>query len=273
MVVRRMMQQLAHTVIRRRRIVFAVWIVLSLVGAGLAGGIGDRLSQQFSIPGYSAYEANQRIFKDTHTGKNFPLVTVFHSASGDVTKQPGLQRRIAAAVKVNPGSRVSSYFNTGGSSTYLSKDRHTMFAVIYPPGAPSFQGLKTVPKTRSVLKQGLPAGVTANLTGQQPLQDASGQDSGSSVGLEIAIGAVGALIVLMFVFGTLPAVAMPLMVAAASILNTYTLITLITEITSVSVIVQFLVAMIGLGVAIDYSLLMIFRFREELDAGRDREAA
>src|SRR3954466_7366866 len=272
MVVRRMMQQLAHTVIRRRRIVFAVWIVLSIVGAGFAGGIGDRLSQQFSIPGYSAYEANQRIFKDNHTGRNFPLVPVFHS-TGDVTKAPGVEQRIAAAVKVNPGSRVSSYFNTGGNSTYLSQDRHTMFAVIYPPGAPSFQGLKTVPKTRSVLKQGLPAGVTANLTGQQPLQDASGQDSGSSVGLEIAIGAVGALIVLMFVFGTLPAVAMPLMVAAASILNTYTLITLITEITSVSVIVQFLVAMIGLGVAIDYSLLMIFRFREELDAGRDREAA
>src|SRR3954451_15814484 len=268
-----MLERLAHTVIRRRRIVFALWIVLSLVGAGLAGGIGDRLSQQFSIPAYSAYEANQRIFKDTHTGKNFPLVTVFHSASGDVTKQPGLQRRIAAAVKVNPGSRVSSYFNTGGSSAYLSKDRHTMFAVIYPPGRADFNGLKTLGKTRAALKQDLPAGVTANLTGQQALYDASGSDQGSSLGLEIAIGGFGALIVLMFIFGTLPAVAMPLMVAAASILNTYTLITLLTEVMQVSVIVQFLVAIIGLGVAIDYSLLMIFRFREELAAGRDREAA
>src|SRR3954462_13311786 len=103
MVVRRMMEHLPHTVIPRRRIVFAVWIVLSIVGAGLAGGIGDRLSQQFSIPGYSAYEANQRIFKDTHTGRNYPLVPVFHSA-GDITKQPGLQQRIEAAAKVNPGS-------------------------------------------------------------------------------------------------------------------------------------------------------------------------
>src|SRR4051794_15334626 len=267
------MERLAHAVIRRRRIVFAAWIVLTLIGAGLAGGIGDRLSQQFSIPGYSAYEANQRIFKDTHTGKNFPLVTVFHSASGDVTKQPGLQRRIAAAVKVNPGSRVSSYFNTGGSSAYLSKDRHTMFAVIYPPGRADFNGLKTLGATRSALKQDLPAGVTANLTGQQALYDASGSDQGSSLGLEIAIGAVGALIVLLFVFGTLPAVAMPLMIAAVAILNTYTLITLLTEVMQVSVIVQFLVAIIGLGVAIDYSLLMIFRFREELAGGKDREAA
>jgi RND superfamily putative drug exporter len=267
-----MTERLAHGIIRRRRIVFAVWIVLTLIGAGLAGGIADRLSQQFSIPGYSAYEANQRIFKDTHTGKNYPLVPVFHSG-GDVTKAPGLAPRIEAVAKVNPGSRVSSYFNTGGNPVYVSKDRHTMFAEIYPPGAPSFNGLKTIPKARAALKQGLPAGVTANLTGQQPLQDASGQDQGSSIGLEIAIGGVGALIVLMFVFGTLPAVAMPLMIAAASILNTYTLITLLTTVTQVSVIVQFLVALVGLGVAIDYSLLMIFRFREELAAGRDRETA
>src|SRR5436305_716416 len=268
-----MMEQLAHTVIRRRRIVFALWIVLSLVGAGFAGGIADRLSQQFSIPGYSAYEANQRIFKDTHTGKNYPLVPVFHSAAGDVRKQPGLERRIAAAAAANPGSRVSSYFNTGGSSAYVSKDGHTMFAVIYPPGRADFNGLKTLPKTRAALKQDLPAGVTANLTGQQALYDASGSDQGSSLGLEVAIGGVGALIVLMFIFGTLPAVAMPLMIAAASILNVYTLITLLTTVMQVSVIVQFLVAIIGLGVAIDYSLLMIFRFREELAAGRDREAA
>src|SRR5436305_3169346 len=155
-----MMERLAHAVIRRRRIVFGLWLVLSLIGAGLAGGIGDRLSQQFSIPGYSAYEANQRIFKDTHSGKNYTLVPVFHS-NGDVTKAPGLQKRIATAAAVNPGSRVSSYFNTGHSPAYVSKDRHTMFAEIYPAGAVSFNGLKTIPKSRAALQQGLPAGVTA----------------------------------------------------------------------------------------------------------------
>ena len=70
-------------------------------------------------------------------------------------------------------------------------------------------------------------------------------------------------------FGTLPAIAMPLMVAVASILNTFTLIWALTYITDVSIIVQFLVALVGLGVAIDYSLLMIFRFREEIRHGAD----
>ena len=69
---------------------------------------------------------------------------------------------------------------------------------------------------------------------------------------------------LLFVFGTLPAVLVPMLVAAASILTTFTCIWALTYVTDVSLMVQFLVALVGLGVAIDYALLMIFRFREEL---------
>ena len=78
---------------------------------------------------------------------------------------------------------------------------------------------------------------------------------------------------LLFVFGTLPAVLMPLAVAVAAILNTFTLVLVLTHVTDVSIIVQFLIALVGLGIAIDYALLMIIRFRDELRAGRDVEAA
>ena len=79
--------------------------------------------------------------------------------------------------------------------------------------------------------------------------------------------------ILLFVFGTLPAVLMPLVVAVAAILNTFTLVWVLTYITDVSIIVQFLIALVGLGVAIDYALLMIFRFRDELREGNDVESA
>ena len=79
--------------------------------------------------------------------------------------------------------------------------------------------------------------------------------------------------ILLFTFGALPAIAMPLVVAATSILNTFTLVWLLTYVTDVSIGVQFLIALVGLGVAIDYALLMIFRFREELRHGADRESA
>ena len=79
--------------------------------------------------------------------------------------------------------------------------------------------------------------------------------------------------ILLFVFGTLPAVLMPLVVAVAAILNTFTLVWALTYVTNVSIVVQFLIALVGLGVAIDYALLMVFRFRDELRAGRDVEPA
>src|SRR5207248_6985796 len=69
------------------------------------------------------------------------------------------------------------------------------------------------------------------------------------------------------------AVLLPIAIAVSSILNTFTLVWLLTYVTDVSIIVQFLIALVGLGVAIDYALLMIFRFRDELREGRDVETA
>src|SRR5207247_941658 len=108
-----------------------------------------------------------------------------------------------------------------------------------------------------------------------PLEEASshGASGGPSVLLEGMIGGIGALIILLFVFGTLPAILMPIAIAVAAILNTFTLVWGLTYITNVSIIVQFLIALVGLGVSIDYALLMIFRFRDELREGEDVETA
>ena len=130
-------------------------------------------------------------------------------------------------------------------------------------------------KVRAAAQNGLPAGITVNVTGHDPLEEASthGASAGASVLLEAVIGGIGALVILLFVFGTLPAVLMPIAVAIAAILNTFTLVWGLTYITDVSIIVQFLIALVGLGVAIDYALLMIFRFRDELREGNDVESA
>ena len=114
-----------------------------------------------------------------------------------------------------------------------------------------------------------------HVTGDDPLLSAAskGDNSGPSILGETLIGGLGALIILLFVFGTLPAIAMPLLTAIASILNTFTLVFLLTQITDVSIIVQILIALVGLGVSIDYALLIIFRFREELRHGKSTDDA
>jgi putative drug exporter of the RND superfamily len=268
-----MLAQLGHSVYRRRKAVIALWLVLTLFGAYSAARVSDRWFESFSIPGYSAYEANQRQLKTFGTGEQSPLVAVFHS-SGDVTKETGIKQAIAAGAAVNKGSLVSSYWSTG-SRAYVSKDGHTTFAEIYPPGTPGFSSTTHIDEVRAKLKAATPAGVQAHLTGRDPIYEDStgGESGGPSVLTEALIGGAGCLIILFFVFGTLPAVFMPLLVALVSILNTFTLIWALTYITNVSIIVQFLIALVGLGVAIDYALLMIFRFRDELREGEDVETA
>jgi RND superfamily putative drug exporter len=266
------MTRLAHLIVHRRWIVIATWLVMTAFGAFAAGQLADRWFQEFSIPGYSAYEANVRSVQALGNGRIGPFVAV-QRADGDITKVKGVEAAFERAAAVTPGTRISSYFTTGDEA-YLSKDRHVAFAEIFPPGQLSFEGVKVEP-TREALKAAAPAGVDAYVTGIDGLyaESAGGEQQGPSVLVETLIGGLGALVILLFTFGTLPAIAMPLIVAGISILNTFTLIWLLTYVTDVSIIVQFLVALIGLGVAIDYALLMIFRFREELRHGNDREAA
>ena len=266
------MERLARLVIRHRREVVGAWILLTAFGAFSAAKVSNRWLESFSIPGYSAYESNQRAVKTFGNGEQPPLVAVFHS-NGDVTKQTGIADAVAAGQRVLRGSRSSSYFSTHNNA-YVSRDRHTTFAEIYPAGQGGFNALVNIPQTRKQIQAATPAGVTANLTGRDPIYEAASSDTnGPSILGEALIGGLGALIILLFVFGTLPAVAMQLLVAIASILNTFTLVWIVTYFTDVSIIVQFLIALVGLGVAIDYALVMIFRFREELRHGRDNDDA
>src|SRR6266516_4061473 len=115
-----MLARLAHLIARRRKSVIAAWLVLTFFGAFSAQKVSKRWYQSFSIPGYSAYEANQRTLKTFGTGEQAPLVAVFHS-NGDVTKATGIKDAISAAANVNKGSRVSSYWTTG-SRAYVSQD-------------------------------------------------------------------------------------------------------------------------------------------------------
>ena len=268
-----MLARLTHLITRHRWLVIGFWIVLTLFGAYAAGQVSKRWYQSFSIPGKSAYEANQRTLKRFGTGVRPPNVVVFHT-SGDATKSVAIKRAMQRAAATMPGARTSSYFSTG-NPMYVSADRHTIFEEVYPPGIAKFDTKSGADRMRDAAATGLPAGTTVEVTGHDPLEEASthGNSGGPGVLLEAMVGALGALVILLFVFGTLPAVLMPLVVALASILNTFTLVWILTYITNVSIIVQFLIALVGLGVAIDYALLMIFRFRDELREGAEVEPA
>jgi len=268
-----LLARLAHFVARHRWAVIGAWLVLTIFGGFAAARVSKRWYQSFSIPGKSGYETSQRTLKAFGVGRRPPNVVVFHT-KGDATKSDAIRAAMRRAAKASPGALTSSYFSTG-SLAYVSRDRHTTFMEIYPPGLSKFSTKSRAKETREAAASGLPAGISVNVTGHDPLEEASshGDSGGPSVLLEAMIGGLGALIILLFVFGTLPAVLMPMAVAISAILNTFTLVWGLTYLTNVSIIVQFLIALVGLGVAIDYALLMIFRFRDELREGEDVETA
>src|SRR5437764_13512457 len=129
-----LLARLAHVIARRRWPVVAVWVVLTLFGGVAAGKLSKRWYQSFSIPGKPAYEASQRTLNAFGVGVRPPNVVVFHT-SGDATRSGAIAQAMRRAAATMPGALSSSYFSTH-SLAYVSRDRHTAFLEVYPPGPP-----------------------------------------------------------------------------------------------------------------------------------------
>src|SRR3954465_15982331 len=270
---RLMLARLAHVTMRYRWPMIGLWLFLTVVGVFATSQVSSRWYTATAIPGQPAYEASQRSLHELGVGDRTPDVVVFHTA-GDATKNSDIDQAMRRAAAAVPGAFTSSYYTTG-NMLYVSKDRHTAFQMIYPAGPAGVNKVSNATAIRASAATNLPAGITVNVTGRDALDEAAkdGKSGGTGVLLEALIGGLGALVILLFVFGTLPAVLAPIGIAVAAILNTFTLVWALTYFTNVSIIVQFLIALVGLGLAIDYALLMIFRFRDELREGNDVEGA
>src|SRR4051812_30576713 len=263
------MERLSSFVLAHRRWVFAFWVLMFLAGTAAAGKVPDRLSYDFSLPGQQGYETEQKVIA-SYEGANaqaayVPVVTVpagqtVEGSAEDVQAVYDALREVASV-------RVVDYSQTHDKG-FITRDGRTTFGIVYEPQPQGFvdPNQKLIEDTFSAqLEQ---HGFTGGLTGYQQLSSGGGDSSGPSVLEETLLGALGALAVLAFVFASLLAL-VPLLIAAVSILTTFLIVLLMTTFTDVSFVVQFLIALVGLGVAIDYSLLVVSRWREEIAHGHD----
>jgi putative drug exporter of the RND superfamily len=276
-----MMSSLTRWVLSHKRTVVLAWVVLTIAGIAAAGPASNALDPEFSVPDKEGWETNvsiQERYRGTG-GQNPPLVPVVTIPEGESVDSPAVKRDLAALdtrlERALPGSRIASYASTG-DETFVSDDGRTTFAVVHPtPDPDSFFGENPRAEriARGALQDATVAGEPVKLTGFDALMEDSGSENeGPGVLLEAVLGGVGALIVLAFVFASLLAF-VPLVMAIVSIMTTFLLLLGLTELTAVSPIVQFLIALIGLGVAIDYSLLVVSRWREERSHGRSGDEA
>jgi RND superfamily putative drug exporter len=274
------MAPLTRWVLAHKRIVVVTWLVLLFAGFAAAGPASDALNQKFSVPNKEGWETNQAIAKHYRGtgGDTSPLLPVVTLPTGQSVTSPQVKAGLAQVDKrlarALPGARVASFASTG-DRTFVSKDGHTTFAIVYPrPDAKSsFGDNPQAEKAASkALRGATVAGQPVHLTGFDALQQSTGGGEGPGVLLEALLGGAGALLVLAFVFASFLAI-VPIMTAVVSIMTTFLLLLGLTKLTDVSPIVQFLIALVGLGVAIDYSLIVVSRWREERSHGRTGDEA
>jgi RND superfamily putative drug exporter len=272
------MRRIGELVLHHRKLIIISWVVIFVFGGIASGTVSKRLKVDFSLPGEPGTTTAKQIEAQFGNGGfTQPLLLTVTVPEGQRDKDhvADVQHAFAAAPASGPGLRlVDRSRATAGTSdgVFYAGDR-TEYALHAYPFVHQGTFVNPVPPIREALVKALPAGFSGGVTGEDALAAGDSEESsGPGVLAETLLGGVGALLVLVFVFASFLAL-LPLVVAVASILLSFIMLWPLTYLTDVSFIVQFLIALIGLGVAIDYSLIIVSRWREERDHGRDNHDA
>ena len=256
------MERWTRFVLRHRWEVVGAWAAVLLTGGVLSSGLNKLLSNEFTTPGTDSEAARAVLEKHFGQRDDGSFLVVFRVGdSADPVTRRRLQAALARGADALEGGRAQPLrtagdeivFGTIGSPLDLTEAKNRTPAVREavgdPPGADTFVS-------------GAPA-IQADL---DPIFE---QDllKGEAIALPIALA------VLVAVFGLSFAVLMPFLIAACTIMATLGLVWVVAHYMTTAVYVTNLVQLIGLGIAIDYSLLIVYRFREELARTESTEQA
>ena len=263
------MAALTDWVLSHKRVVLGLWLLIWIAAIAAIGPAGSSLSQQFNIPGREGFETNKELSEIYGAGGDVaPIVPVVTLSEGKTVDSPGVRAELGAALeKVQAAlpESISASFASTGDRAFVSDDGRTTFALVYIPSKGGVDpGQEEARAAQAALADVTVGGSAVDVTGLDALRASAGDSEGSGTGVLLGtlLAALGALLVLAFVFRSFMAL-VPLLMALVAIPTTFLLVWPLASVTDVSVIIQFLVALIGLGIAIDYALLVVVRWREE----------
>src|SRR5256886_6812881 len=256
------MERWTRLVLRFRWPILAGWVVVLLAGGFAFTHLSSLLSNEFSVPGTDAERARtilERHFGDRSDGA---FTVVFRLRDGvDRAAYVRLQRDVDRAARVVPDSTPRQLVPAG---------RHILYGDVVSTVSTAQHRASTDDRTRTVLHGG---GVQSYVPGQAAIQHdldpifSKDLRKGEMIALPIAV------VVLLAVFGLSVAVTMPFIFAACTVMATLAGVYVYAHFLTTATYVTNLVFLIGLGIAIDYSLLVTYRFREELTRRADVGAA
>ena len=266
------MLRLARLLERRGRLVAVLWLVVVSVSVPLALRQSEDLTGSgFDVPGSGSDRVRRAIARD------FPGAD---------------QAQLAAVLVAEPDARPGA---VTAAVARLDAELASVPAVTIPPGAKQL-GLRTASTgvvvvglsvrtgetrapdvasdVRDALEVGTPRdGVVTHVIGVTAFVDATADVLEQDLHSAEAIGLPAVLVILLAVFGSLAAASLPLALAIASVTLTGALIFALSQVMDIYIVATNLASLVGVGVAVDYSLFILARYREEIRAGRDPETA
>jgi len=263
--------RLGRFVVRRRRMVIAAWALLLLAAVPFAPRVGDALrAGGFSLDDLESSRAR----KVLQTELNAPpsaVVLVIHSERW-LAGSPEFEAAAAETIGEIPAApHVARVVSHLVAPAQVSADRRTVYDIVLLDLPPD-DSPEALPGLEARLRQvdGLEVGLAGGPAFYGDVQAVSEADLQRSEIISLPLAGLA----LLFVFGSVAAAAVPLAVGGAAVFVALGIIYLVAGATPMSIFVLNLATLLGLGLGVDYSLLMTSRFREELAArrGPDRVA-
>ncbi|MBA2574636.1 MAG: MMPL family transporter [Nocardioidaceae bacterium] len=218
-----------------------------------SGGFEDRDSESY----------RGQTLLDERFGREGPDVVVLYTSEERTIDDPVFRDAVTETLDALPADKVASlasYYSTG-SPQFVSKENHATYAAIQLSGDTEEDREANLAAIRDEFDA---PGLQTQLGGSA----AVGLDIGEQVGEDIARAEMMSmpvvLVLMVIIFGSLVAASLPLLIGGLAILGSFTLLRVLSIYTDVSVFSINIVTFLGLGLAIDYSLFMLSRFREEL---------
>jgi RND superfamily putative drug exporter len=269
-----MFEKLGHIAVRRRKAVLAVFVV-ALIGFGAMAVLAvPRLSGGgYSNPGSDAAKASTYLQNTFHVKD--PAVVLEVKSTTSIT-DPAVIAAAAAlekSVAAEPGvAKTLSYWSAGGAPTLSSSDQKAAYLFVYSTESDPLNAKalgKLMESKYDGTYQNLHLYVGGIAAFNSALSTKISKDLAKAEGISIPL----TFLLLLFVFGGLISSATPLIVGVGAIIGSLGVIYIVSLFTGVSIFALNLITGMGLGLGIDYALLMVNRFREELHHGADVEQA
>ncbi len=259
-----MVPRLADIVVNRPRAVLAIWAVGVALLASLGALTGGHLSPtHLTVPGLGADRAGQ--ISEQHFGRSSTEVVVLLEGPGPVLSRDG--PRITRALRALPETAVRSPWDPEAPKTTRPGPGSAVLVVSFPAADRSHLKAGARRVRHAVSAAGTGSGLVARYSGAGIIGAALEESALESVSHAELIALPVLVLVLLLVFRSLVAAAIPLATGAASVIAANGLVGLISLVADVDVFAVTLASMMGLALGVDYSLLLVSRFRSELCDG------